>query len=173
MSTSNLIKIAALAGLIAVGGAASAKSHGGGAAFDKVDANGDGKITQAELDTAAATRFATADADNDGFLSTQELLAARVGGRANRMLARFDTDKNGQLSAEELEAAASDKIGKRIERRIRDADANNDGKLSLAEMSARRDGGTMIERLDTDGDGALSAEEFAKAREGRKTKRNN
>ena len=47
-------------------------------------------------------------------------------------------------------------------------DTNADGKLDLAEISARRDPAKMIERLDADGDGSLSAAEFAKARDGKR-----
>ena len=50
---------------------------------------------------------------------------------------------------------------------LKRVDANDDGKISLEEMTARRDPARMIERLDSDGDGQLSAEEFATLKERR------
>lgn len=41
--------------------------------IEQLDANGDGAITRAEVDAAAAARFAEADADGNGFLSAEEL----------------------------------------------------------------------------------------------------
>ena len=173
MKKTDLMKVTLLAGLIAIGGAASAKSGDGNAMFDKVDADSNGEITQAELRAHAEARFAAADTNNDGSLSSEELLANRVGNKADRMLKRFDADGNGQLSAEELEAAADDRMGKRAKRMMARLDADKDGKLTLDEMNAARDPAKMFERLDTDDSGSLSAEEFAKARKGmRHTQKN-
>ena len=44
-------------------------------------------------------------------------------------------------------------------------DTNEDGKLSLEEMASRRDPAKMFKRLDTDGNGTLSAAEFDKMKE--------
>jgi Ca2+-binding EF-hand superfamily protein len=46
-------------------------------------------------------------------------------------------------------------------------DANNDGKVTLAEFQAGR-GAQMFKRLDANGDGKLSQDEFAAMRQGRK-----
>lgn len=102
--------------------------------FDKVDADKDGKITQAEIDAFKAARFAEADADKDGKLSPAELVAMREKmeaerrtAQAEKMVSRFDRDGDGLLSADEMAAGPRPK--------------------------------TMIERLDTDGDGAVSKAE--------------
>lgn len=175
MSKADTMRIALLSALIAVGGvAASAKTHGGGPAFEQIDANGDGQVTQDELRAHAAARFAEIDADNDGFVTPEEMRAARSerhearGERqAARMLERYDADGNGELSAAELEKASEDRMGRRAGRMMDRMDANDDGKLSLDEMTARRDPARMFERLDTDNSGTLSAEEFAEARKHR------
>lgn len=168
------VKIALLASLIALGGAAAqAKDRGHGPIFERIDANGDGAVTQEEVRAHAAARFAQADADNDGSLTAQEMLALRGGQRAERMLERHDTDGNGQLSAEELRAASEGRGEKRLQRMLNRMDANDDGKLSLAEMNAHRDPADMFKRLDADGDGSLTADEFAQMREGRKGRHKN
>jgi Ca2+-binding EF-hand superfamily protein len=82
--------------------------------FDKLDANHDGMITQEEVRAAgearreemkaeAAARFKAADKNGDGFLSKEEATAGMP------MLARhfdtIDTNKDGQVTPEELAAA--------------------------------------------------------------------
>lgn len=169
MIDNSTFRMTLLAALIAVGGtAAMAKSHGGGAAFERLDADGDGAVTMEEMKAHAEARFDEADGDNDGFVSPQEMTAARTGKRAERMLERFDTDGNGQLSAAELEAAADARSERRVERMLKRLDADGDGKLSKAEMLEGRDPARMFERLDKDNSGSLSKEEFAEARKGHK-----
>ena len=173
MTRTNIIKMLTLAGVIAVGGMtmASARSGEQGAAFQELDANGDGQLTRAELKAHAAARFAASDTDGDGFLSGDEMFKERVGKRAERMLLRYDSDDDGKLDASELEAAAEARQQGRYARMLRRLDTNEDGKLSFKELSARRDTGKFFDRFDTDSSGGLSAEEFAKAREHRRGKR--
>ena len=77
--------------------------------FDEIDADKDGKITAAELEAHRAARFAAADANKDGSLSAEELVAMHEAARAERqlarstdMIARFDTNGDGLLSADEM-----------------------------------------------------------------------
>lgn len=135
--------------VLALGAAGAASAHGFGdksrgedrgamMMFDRFDTDGDGTITQAEIDALRATQFAAADADGDGFLTAEEMAAhadkmraERRAERMNDMLGRLDTDGDGKLSAEE--AAAAGPV-------------------------------TMFERLDANEDGAISREEIAEAR---------
>ncbi|MBN2631645.1 MAG: EF-hand domain-containing protein [Rhodobacteraceae bacterium] len=112
------------------------------AAFDfaAVDADKDGKITQAEIDAYRSAQTKALDVDGDGLMSAEELVAmqmkglqARVEQRVKAMLERMDDDK--------------------------------DGKLSAAEMARRPMPAMMFDRLDTDNDGALSEAEIAAAKE--------
>lgn len=62
-----------LLALIGVAGAAMAQSL---PAFEEVDANGDGQISQEEAAAIEGLDFATADTDQDGALSMEEYNAA-------------------------------------------------------------------------------------------------
>lgn len=101
--------------------------------FTELDVNGDGQITQAEMDAHRTARFAEIDADGDG-----------------------------AVSAAELRAASERKKEARLERMIERFDKDGDGKLSQAEMPTRDRGGIM-ERMDSNSDGVLDAEEYAAA----------
>jgi hypothetical protein len=67
------------------------------------DPNGDGVTTKDELLGASAARFAQLDADKDGKLSEAEREAAQGG----RMLARADANGDGVVTKDELTAAAN------------------------------------------------------------------
>ena len=86
--TLTAIAVAAAVGGTALAGASYAGHRGGGHGmgfldkgqlavsamemFDTVDADGDGKLTQAEIDKARNDRHAAHDADGDGSLSLEE-----------------------------------------------------------------------------------------------------
>jgi len=134
--------IAGLAGAIIAGGIGQgiAKEHKGKMgqgqrpSFEELDANSDGKITAEEMTAHMQARFDGADTDGDGAVSRDELIA--------RMTAKH-----------------AERIARRADHMIERHDANDDGKLDVTEMQHRKKGG-MIKRMDTDGDGAISKEEF-------------
>lgn len=102
--------------------------------FDEIDADKDGKVTEAELAAFRAARFAAADADGSGGLSAEELAAFRAAQMAKRQ---------------------SEMAGRMLER----LDADNDGQLSEAEFAAAGGKRNPFGRADTDGDGAVSKAE--------------
>lgn len=66
--------------------------------MQRVDTDGDGKITQAEFNAVHERHFAALDADGDGVITLEEFAAPRMA----RFAAR-DTDGNGVLEGEELQ----------------------------------------------------------------------
>lgn len=176
MKRKSTLQLVALSGLIALSGmAAEARGKDSAARFEAIDTDSNGSVTVEELQAHAAARFASADSDGDGFLTPEEMRAGRdaragKGGadRADKMLERHDTDKNGVLDKAELEAAGEQRKDRRGARMMQRLDTNDDGKLDLAEITARRDPADVLARLDADNNGTLSAEEFAKARHGKR-----
>uniref|UniRef100_A0A7C9DFS2 2-alkenal reductase (NAD(P)(+)) n=1 Tax=Opuntia streptacantha TaxID=393608 RepID=A0A7C9DFS2_OPUST len=128
--------------------------------FQKFDANGDGKISEAELrslmqalgsETSAEEvkrMMAEMDSDGDGFVDLAEFAEfhARSGGNAgstNELMEAFnlyDKDGNGLISASELHAVLK----------------------SLGEKCSIKDCHRMIQSVDADGDGHVNFEEFKK-----------
>jgi Ca2+-binding EF-hand superfamily protein len=128
-----LVWLAVVSGLIAT--PALAQQQGGGvlAMLEAADANHDGAVTRAELQTARGVMFDRLDADHDGYISETERAAfnGRTGGQSRR----------GGLEG---------------------ADANNDGRISRAEMLTQPSRG--FDRLDRNHDDVVSAEEIQAAR---------
>lgn len=116
----------------------------------------------------AMMSFDDVDTDADGKITAAELKA-----HADARFAEADTDKDGFLSAEEMQAhmlaQASARMQERSARMIEMMDADGDGKISAAEMQEGPRRGDrferMMSRLDRDEDGAVSRDEMDEARE--------
>lgn len=111
--------------------------QGPAAMFDRVDANGDGRVTRDELDAARSDRFERMDANGDGLLTEAELRAfgeERAERRAARMLDRMDEDGDGAVSSAEFAALSE----RRAERMFERADVNGDGAIDRDEAEAMR-----------------------------------
>jgi len=104
--------------------------------FQELDANGDGQVTQDEMQSHRDQRFTETDTNGDGKLSVDEVQAA------------------GQKKA-------NDRVTKLFERH----DANQDGFLTQDELPEPRRAGKMFDRIDADGSGTISEQEFADAKE--------
>lgn len=164
----------------------------GGFGILQHDANGDGRLTRAELDAAQKARFDAIDTNKDGAATPEEFKAFRDGQSAERReefvktrFAALDTDNNGQISPAEFAAPAKDRDGRGMrdgrkgghggpglhragKRGGGDAlpgDANNDGKISLAEFGAR--GAEAFARADANKDGVVTVTELQALRPGR------
>lgn len=134
--------------------AADTAPQGLAAPFARFDTDGDGKVTEAEIQASRAARAAELDADGDGKISLEELVAQEM------------RDAQARIEA-------------RVKARIAAQDSDGDGMLSAAELAARPMPDRMFQRMDADGDGAVSAEEMqarrdmmrAQGRDGRKDAR--
>lgn len=107
--------------------------------------------------------FEAFDTNADGKLSRDELEAAAPQGR----FGAADADGDGLLTRQEAVAAASDRAGARFDRKLERFDANGDGALTQEEMKAGHREARMermFERLDENGDGFISKDEAEEMR---------
>ena len=107
-------------------------------------------------------RLKAADANGDGMLSMDEAPE-----RLKQHFEKIDANNDGQLDAEELKRAiaAMAKKGKpgpaKFLERLKAADANGDGMLSMDEAPERLK--QHFEKIDANSDGQLDAEELKQA----------
>lgn len=122
------------------------RPHRPEAAFQRADANRDGKVSYEELHAvrpnATKERFDRLDRDGDGFLT-----------RADRPERR-----DGREGADAQRAFA---------KRVLESDANKDGKVTLDELRTSRPGfpEDTFGRLDRDNDGFISTEDLQRTRQ--------
>ncbi len=139
--------------------------------------------TRAEVEARVKQRFAELDSNRDGVVTVEER-TARVESKRKAMKDRhfavLDTNNDGAISRTEFDAGRPDRAGMRGEGRggkrmhgggagrrgisgrkgakgFARADANDDGKLTQAEMTATAL--ARFDQVDTNKDGTLSAEE--------------
>lgn len=132
-----------------------------------------GPQTRAAVEAKVKEHFARIDANKDGAITKEEADAfktARRGEMRDRMFAALDADKNGQISRDEFNTRPERKDGEGRWGRhghhrgmgmhggmFERADANGDGKVTLAEAT-----GKALERFDaadTNKDGTVTPEE--------------
>jgi Ca2+-binding EF-hand superfamily protein len=144
--------------------------------LQKMDTNGDGRISEQEFLAAATARFKTIDSAHTGGVNAQQLsnspaAAERLNKRAEGFVRRFDTAGNGYVTQDEVIAAA--------QKRFARMDANGDGKLTPDELtfghghraaadvtpSERRTAFAQkhFDKLDTNHDGVVTMDEFVGA----------
>lgn len=102
-------------------------------AFDRMDADKDGKVTVAEFMPLAQRRFLRDDSNKDGAVSTAEIdaaLKAAMEKRRERILAGMDADKDGSVSRAELDGF--------VAAMVKGADADSDGGVSFTEARSFR-----------------------------------
>ncbi len=100
--------------------------------LEAYDSNGDGKLTQQEIDAARADQLRKFDADGDGGLNLDEYRALWLDAMRERMVDRFqahDDDGDGKVTAEEF--------GERFSRMVRHMDRNGDGTLDDGDRGPR------------------------------------
>jgi len=145
--------------------------------------HGGREMTESEWDARTRERFARIDANSDGVIDAAEVeamigdgmgrRAERGGRRAERMMRRFDADKDGKVTRAELDGF--------VEKRFAQADLTGDGRISDDDLpprlrgrgllsgdeagdvrGGRHGGGRMLRFLqgsDADKDGAVTLDE--------------
>ena len=164
--------LTALAVSIAVGGLglstmASASPRGGNMpSFADFDTDGDGIITQAEIDVVGTAKFAESDTNGDGFLDADELKAkmlaqrdGRRGGNRGHGQDGAKGQKGDQGNPELMQAQQGERMDLAVKHMLQRADADGDGKLSMEEARPPK-AGQMFERIDADGNGEVTQEEW-------------
>jgi Ca2+-binding EF-hand superfamily protein len=112
---------------------------GAGKMFEKADTDRNGSLSKAEVLAAAERIFAHRDGNKDGVLDTADARSGKgkwhhgKGGeqRAERMLNRLDTDKDGRISQAEMLARAN--------RAFERFDTDRNGEVTKAEVDAKRE----------------------------------
>ena len=100
--------------------------------FEEVDADGDGAVTQAEIDAYRTAQVGGADADGDGSLALEEFQTLWLERMRPRMVDAFqnlDEDGDGQITEAELDS--------RVDRMVARLDRDGDGALTLQDRGAR------------------------------------
>lgn len=118
--------------------------------FSEVDADSNGQISQTELEAIAANRFNEADTNADGFLDADEMKA-----QLQQMAGKMPENPNGNDRSEQM----LERMDGFTERMITRVDENEDGKISLEEISTMKRGLVFAE-IDTNADDALSEMEW-------------
>ncbi|MDB5698816.1 MAG: calcium-binding EF-hand-containing protein [Alphaproteobacteria bacterium] len=111
------------------------------ATFDRLDTNKDGWVDKAEAERGFDTSFKAAE---------------------NAAFARFDTNKDGSISRAEFDASTGQPSAAARSAWITLNDVDKNGRVALAEATAKALGN--FDRMDTDKNGVLSAEEIRAAR---------
>ena len=110
----------------------------------KADLNKDGQVTKAEFMESAQTHFTSVDADADGFLTKEERKshrAAKADEMKNKMFDKLDTDGDGAVSRDEMNAVGEKMRARRDARKekvMERYDTNLDGELSDAERTVMK-----------------------------------
>lgn len=112
-----------------------------GPGMDKVDTDDNGEISRAEATAASDAMFFRMDANDDGKIDEADREA-----RKRKMFDEIDANRDGKVTEAEMTAHREARMAERAERR-----------------GEKR--GDRFARIDTDGDNALSFEEFGSAGE--------
>lgn len=158
-------------------------------AFQRLDRDGDGRVTEAEFARRGERQFSRLDRDDDGNIESDDRGGRRGYGHGGGMLLElFDTDDDGDVSREEFASGRADLFAKadkdgdkvvtlaefqeiwlaesngRIVRAFQRFDRDGDLKVTRAEVD--RVFASLVDRMDRNGDGALSIQDRPQRGEG-------
>lgn len=120
--------------------------------FNTADTNGDGSLDITEFTTMMSSRPAPPSTDGNTPPSAEDLFA------------KFDTDGNGQLSQDELDAGMkSIRQAFHAHRHHRDNDGDGDDGVAGASSVGALSAADLFAKIDTNSDGAISIDELTAA----------
>ena len=124
----------------------------------------DGVLTRAEALSMATERFDKVDANGDGFLSETEAEAAKDRAEARRAERMAEREGRGERGERGRRGGRGGEDGDRIARAFERQDANDDGFISREE--AREAALARFDEADADGDGEVTREEMRGGKRG-------
>ena len=158
LNLTQIIAFATLAGV--VGGGAVYAQQGSNKRmeraermFERMDTNKDGIATAQDAVALVAARFSAMDMDNNGEVTRAErkqFRQARLAERNPERFARLDTNGDGQISQEEMQAKR--KAGGKRGNGKRQADKRGPVTLQMMQDRALE----RFARIDVDGDGQIT-----------------
>ncbi len=125
--------IAVVSGL-AVSAKAVSKHWAGGMMMRHMDANGDGKVTKAEIMPHLTKKFDRVDVNKDGKVTKAEVgehVSKRIERRVGHVFSQFDANDDGIMTKPELQS--------QVDKQFARLDTDKDGEVSRQEMGAFRD----------------------------------
>lgn len=156
-----ILMTALAAGLVGIGSAHAKPVHDSDQLFDALDTDGNGSLSQQELsnmrEAMAKLRFDAADTNGDGRIDKDEFMA-QAEQRAERMFERLDSNGDGTLDASE---ARPPQHGKQHGKHPADKPKRAEHDADKTKGHDKR--GEMFKKMDSDGDGLVSREEFKQA----------
>ena len=122
--------------------------------LEKMDTNGDGRISLNEYLAAATAHFDSIDTQHKGSIDATQLAdspaaTGRIQHRADSILKHLDKAGNGYVTQDEFLAAAKKRFARK--------DRNGDGKLTPEEL------GKHFDKLDSNHDGSVTLDEYLAA----------
>jgi len=99
------------------------------------------------------------DSNKDGTVTKEEINKVR-----SEEFLKYDKDGNGVLSVDEWKAMREDRLNQRMQRQFTRHDSNNDGAISQEEFMTKPE--RMMSHLDKNGDNVIDADEMPGHRRG-------
>jgi Ca2+-binding EF-hand superfamily protein len=153
-----------LGAILALASAQTLAHRGSGGKFPaSYDLDGDGTVTEEEIQTARTAEFAKIDTGGDGTISIAEA-QTWLDSRLATEFASLDADQNGSLSQAEFVGSQTGRKARLAAKAFKFGDSNGDGALSLAEFKADKPVARELTRMfamhDTDDDDQISQAEY-------------